>query len=290
MALRTRPGFTVLELAAVLAIALVLIAVLLPLGNRQRQAGGLAISLANLQQILAATADYRSDHDGQTPLRMGQFITCSISGWSNWSFGGKNNNIYWQSLSIGDESAYARRLNAYIFGGTPWIPKPPNYPTCPPSTFAAAPPGRPTSDERLTLEIPVYRSPGDRATRQRAWPNPTPGISCYDDVGTSYQSNMAWFDTFTSPPFSLGFTGAFMEGYRRIRTIESSPWASTFVWVWDQMGTINYASPAGANGEFSVGEGFKNDRMTTCGYLDGHATYIPIQYGTIEGPGYRLVP
>ncbi len=291
--MRTRhSGFVLAELLAVAAVGLALLALAAPMARHARQVGGLSLSLQNVGEILTATAGYRADHAGAPPQRMTTNSSCTIMGWDSWNFGGKNNAAFWATGSSGvfDESAYARRLNWYAYAGQASVPAPPGYVNCNPPVYPAAYGGHPTTEQRNTLQIPLFRSPGDTATYQRNWPNPTAGVTGYDDVGTSYLLNMRWFDVIRAGPPVLSFNDAYLEGYNRIRNIESSPYVSEFVWIWDQRGDINALTTSGLNGEFLADDLAARDRKTVCGFLDGHAAYIPIRYNVLQGPGYRLVP
>lgn len=59
---RCRHGFARVELGATLAIALVIIAVLLPMSDRQRRLARLGIDMASLRQIGEWTGQYAADH------------------------------------------------------------------------------------------------------------------------------------------------------------------------------------------------------------------------------------
>ncbi|MBC7834883.1 MAG: hypothetical protein H7Y88_07260 [Phycisphaerales bacterium] len=224
-------------------------------------------SLNKLRIIGAATATYQADNYGYTPMVMSKNprgFTPPNSGWCTWAFGGKNNNgPFWYPYAGGvfDVEAADRPLNAYTMPGT---------------VFYAPPlPGRlpMNHSERLSAQAEIYRDPADNRTFQRNWPNPTPGVSCYDDIGTSYQTNMEWWSQNFQPG---GFEAHFNEGTRRIATGEYlNP--ARFVWLTDQFQSI-------VNNNFSDGFTIVNDygdtNMSVMLFLDGHSDYHTVFPGS----------
>jgi prepilin-type N-terminal cleavage/methylation domain-containing protein len=281
---RSRPGFTLVELVMALVIISVLVVALLPMASRvSRQDSRKVASRNNLRQILEARAAFSDDHAGQMPMRGAQYSFGQMSGWDAWHFGGKNCNIYWQSLSSGlfDESAFSRPLNAYLIGFD--IPQPIGYVNTGSGTTWNFHHGTATSQQRASLEIPVFRSPGDRATIQRTWPNPTPGVSCYNDVGTSYLLNMKWS---SMPGLPSNFTARFNEGVNRITLAALRPPPNEYVWIHDQNAdrVSNAGSTAMIPGEFG---GFNRCMV---GFIDGRAEYMALVPGAFSGPGYNFWP
>lgn len=158
-----RRGFTLVELAAVVASGAVLasVAQVTPyVSVAQRRAQ----SLNNLRMIGAANAQYRSHNadylpiEGVTPGRR-PGPTGSISGWCGWSFAGKNNDGWWARAGIYrvfDVEAADRPLNTYLYPGVVFTA--PN----PPASLPAAAPAR------LTEQAPINRDPSDRWTHERS--------------------------------------------------------------------------------------------------------------------------
>jgi len=166
-----------------------LLALLIPAAGASRRISALDQSIRNCRDIGKASSQFMHDHRNEPPFKM-SFNFGKISGWYTWSFGGKNCNDYWRDSFGGafDEPAFSRPLNAYAYPDVD-IPEPPGYDGTP-ENFNE---GNPLDEDRLSLQLPMFKSPRDRATRQRNWPRESQGISCYDDVGTSYLTNMRWW-------------------------------------------------------------------------------------------------
>ena len=123
--------------------------------------------------------------------------------------------------------------------------------------------------DRQNLEMPAYRSPGDKITVQRSpYGALVPGLSSYDDVGTSYHFNIKWWDQ--PDVASLGFTQRFEEGVRRERLSSEFDPTNKFVWIHDQVSDIvsNTSDPLLKY----VGE-FGDINKSVHAYLDGHVLY-----------------
>ncbi len=173
MAHRFSPrAFTLIELLVVIAIIALLVGILLPALGKARNSARLTQSMSNVRAIATATETYRTDHKSSVPYQVPAGRVPAT-----WSYGGKCTNIYWATQSGGayDFAPATRPLNPYIY---PEI----RFETGVSTTY------------RTTLELPVFKSPGDKATHQRDFPNPTPSITAYDDVGSSYQYNGRWYN------------------------------------------------------------------------------------------------
>ena len=129
--LRSRVGFTLVELLVVIGIIAVLIALLLPVLGQARQSARRTACLSNLRQLTAAVISYAIDHDGRV-------VSSDTNDRGTWDTSGdgidtirhgalsayvKNPAIY---LCPNDNVHYWRTysMNDY-FNGT-WDP--PNYP------------------------------------------------------------------------------------------------------------------------------------------------------------------
>ena len=276
---RFHAGFTLIELLVVIAILSLLVSILIPAIAKSRMAARKLVSVANLGQINAASRMYADDNRGFMPItgssygRGGGNPGQAIPGWCTWSFGGKNNDPYWYGYFSGlfDIEAADRPLNPYLYPEITW--EAPDAPARLPANHQA----------RQVQQAPVFRDPSDKFTRQRDWPNETPTISCYDDVGTSYQWNYYWY---VDPPPGIPVGNrSFQWGTRQMRIAETFQ-SSRFVWVYDQIADV-IVHPDHRNRSFVNGYGDINRAIL--GFLDGHASYMPMQSGRPSGTGYTLL-
>lgn len=282
-----RRGFTLIELLVVIAIIALLIGILLPALGRARNAGRMSVSLSNCRQIMTAVTTYRHQQKDLMPMRLSYSTGGAFGGIDTWSYGGKNNSNYWAN-SVFDEPAYTRFLNPYLY---------PELVIDPPAGYQGFSwqngqlqfrKGTPTQHERDTLQLPVFKSPGDRATCQRNWPNPDPIISSYDDVGTSYHMNLRWLYPLSGGNFVT--LRAFNEGARRARLAES--FDPRFVFIHDQTADVV------ANADYEVqppearrnwmGE-FGEKNKSVLGFLDGRAAYLLMTPGEVRTEKYNFL-
>jgi prepilin-type N-terminal cleavage/methylation domain-containing protein len=264
-----RRAFTLIELLVVIAIIALLIGILLPALGKARQNGRMTQSLSNLRQLLIGMTQYQFDHQDNIPMRLSR---AGLIGWDTWSFGGKNNNVYWSTYYGGvfDEPAFTRPLNPYMIDMS--FEEPQGYVGLPWNQGYKQ--GKPQQWERDTIQIDAFRSPGDRITYQPNWPNPDFSRSSYDDVGTSYHTNMRWWDE-----VSGSFEQRFEAGIRRIKQAANFD-TTRFVWVHDQTADIatNSSNPnANYMGEFG------DLNKSVMAFLDGHAFYVTIAVGQASG-------
>jgi competence protein ComGC len=279
--IRHARAFTLVEALAAAILLVLLLAVLFPMAHRARLADGLEQSIANVTKIVQATQVYHFDHAGQVPMRGCGYSNGQITGgWDTWNYGGKNCSSFWQTYSGGtwDESAYGRFLNPYLYPAK--IERPPGYVNTGSGLVWTFNDGNPTSQQRAALEISVFKSPGDVSTRQRNWPTSTPGVSAYDDVGTSYLVNMKWWDAPGLPP---SFSQRFSEGTRRIGLAFAGA-NPNFVFVNDQTADVV------AGGNIQIPGEFGTMNASVMGFADGRVAYLPVSPGLFSGPGYTFIP
>ncbi len=266
-------AFTLIELLVVIAIIALLVSLLLPALKNARNAAKLVKSLSNIRQINIAASTYREDNKGYMPLAMtvtgrGNFPNppwfvepTGYAGWCTWSFGGKNPDAYWYNSNAGafDVEAADRVLNPYVYPEVKFHA--PDMPTR----------LGPTDPNRKNASAEIFKDPSDQVSYQRSASfstNPTPSpFSCYDDVGTSYQFNVKWWDQI--PHSGNKFGKAFRFGCDRLRIADAFQ-PSRMVWLNDQ-----YSDVVANNNstQFKLKNGYNDFNKSVMGFMDGHAAY-----------------
>jgi len=284
---RNRGGFTLIELLVVIAIIALLIGILLPALGKARMAGWQAVSLNNLRQIMIGIEQYRLDNNEEVPGFATNYnkVARTTNAICTWTYGGKDTSNYWQvgGGAAFDLAASGRPINQYLYPNM--VYPPPNFEQNTTTNYIQARTNR--TGARQAFEMEVYRSPGDKNTRQRQWPRPTFGTSSYDDIGTSYHTNLRWF--FALRDQGLGFSPAYNEGMRRLR-VGSSFNPSKFCFIHDQTADIvtqddaqvRSLYPGGIEGEF----GERNKSVMA--FYDGHVSYLELELGVANTENYNL--
>lgn len=256
-------GFTRTELlvcltgAAVLGSVGVTLAIADPSGRTER----LIESLSNLRAIGAANAAYRADNAGYLPLEMTTTRRRpragggDAAGWCAWNYGGKNCARFWFSYAGGafDVEAADRPLNPYLY---------PGYTFTAPTPPARLQPGDPA---RANQQARVFRDPADAASYQRSWPSRNPDVSCYDDVGTSYLAQMAWWDQI----------GNYNLGTARLAADQGVD-PARFIHVYDEIGDIVMNNP---NPQSRLAGNHGGDNAGVSLFADAHAGLVTFRPG-----------
>ncbi len=266
-------GFTLIELLVVIAVIAVLIGLLLPALNRARETSRLATCLSNARQITAAAVMYADANQGRWPVMPAlEAPQYSFVNWCSWQFGGKDANIFWKPYYSGIAyiAASKRPLNPYLY---------------PEISF-----NREAGKEKI--ELPVYFCPSDKGTYQRTFNHPLPvfdtSVTCYEDVGTSYQLNMKWWFKATEDNMRLPSgkrIGSPLEMWKHLepmfkRANYTSP--ARFIWLYDQ--TMDFVSIKGFSWKGEHG----GHNSSTAAFMDGHAEYLQVEPGQVQAPKYTL--
>lgn len=248
-------GFSLTDLVATTTLGVVGAAVLIAMAPQPH--GPLPLAMSNLRVIGQATLEYQADNNNYLPLALSYsrgttaVPGVTLEGWCTWSFGGKNNHFYWANQAF-DVEAADRPLNPYVI--------PDEYFYAPPLPIRL-PINHPA---RTQAQAPMFQDPVDTTTHQRNFPNGTPGVSAYNDIGTSYQSNMVWWEQVQG-----SFVNRFNEGVRRIAAGEGAQ-PSRFVWSTDEFSTliINASSR-----NVRLVNGYGDVNFVPMLFLDGHVLY-----------------
>ncbi len=277
-----RRAFTLIELLVVIVIIAALIAIIVPGLDRARESGLRTASLTNAHQIGVAGGTYQQDSKEALPFtlvyRRGSAAgpdsgPLEGGGFCPWSFAGRNNATYWSGREFDIEAA-DRPLNPYLAQGVPFEAP------APPASIGA------TDADRACAELPVLRVRGFEDSLERPWPAPptdgTAGVSCYQDVGTSYLLNLRWLDEFSAET----------DPVQRLRTglprlsQGGTAGAARMAWFTDQSGE---AVPRAIDPSFSWNNAFDDNNKSVMGFLDGHANYLKVRPGVMWDKDYSLI-
>ncbi len=268
---RMKAGFTLIELLVVVAIIALLISILLPSLADAREQAKVTKCLANYRQITNSTIQYFMDYDDNFPFWL---AGDPPPGACSWYYGGKTS---WKDGIYGPSSDYylpveTRPMNKYFMGSK-----------VEPDLYL-------NGQLEKRTEIPICHCPSDTTSYQSS--NWSPGgeasgaVSCYDDVGTTYQYNLhalfdvQWYDSTESP---WGKPGDWNEIGRQLVKDVLRKYASSY--------TMYLDDPM----DFAVGTktiivgNHKRFGRHSLGFLDGHAEFKFVDTRGWCGPGWQAI-
>jgi len=248
MSVRKRQAFTLIELLVVVSIIALLISILLPSLARAKEQAKLVACQSNIGHINKVLITYLFDLN-QLPVyatSSGSLCSWAYGGWS-----GKN-RAWWKSYySLFNVQTNRRPLSVYALKG---------------GNFAEQ-----INDTTPTAEVPYYKCPSDFKSAQWQWGTYSlEQMSAYDDCGTSYQMNWAWWEQTTGTDWlkRAGIQGTKL--WLKMYDKQSARFLSMYEDPCDYGLNINlvYLNPGiqtlGFHGKFS---------RHVASYLDGHIDY-----------------
>lgn len=273
-----KSGFTLIELLVVMSIIALLISILLPGLRTAREQAKRAQCMSNLRQVAVAMSGYILEYSSFPILLTSAPGTI---GWSTWTYGGwgGRNRQYWQGYAGGQFliPTEKRPLSAYMF-----LP-----PSSDPGAESKGPDGVwGTADDRY-IEMPMFECPSDFGSAQgqfwdsAAYQQEGSRLTGYNDAGTSYHMNMAWWIQF---PATMGFE-ARLEAGRKIwqRKLTKDP--GRFLTVYEDPVDRGINEPTGL-----LTRGFHRQfSRHVVGFLDGHVEYLKMNTRKCREPRWTVV-
>lgn len=166
-----RRGFTLIELLVVVSIIALLISILLPSLARAKEQAKLVACQSNIGHVNKVLITYLFDLNKLPVYATSSGSLCS------WAYGGWSgkNRLFWKNYySLFNVQTNQRPLSIYALKG---------------GTYAEQ-----INDTTPTAEVPYYKCPSDTKSAQWQWGEyDIEQMSAYDDCGTSFQMNWAWW-------------------------------------------------------------------------------------------------
>ncbi len=263
---RSRRGFTLIELLVVVAIIALLISILLPSLSEAKEQAKVARCLSNYRQLMVATTTYFMDWNDSFPYQI-----LGTQGICTWTYGGKTSDDYWRyeySPIVFFIRVEDRPLNRYLMGTEPE-------------------PDIMDGEEIIKrTEIPVLECPSDSQTHQNMFRNPAEqprGLSCYDDVGTSYHYNLhSLDDTNKEPSWYWQQNGWEILGKLLTKHALAKQVSTYTMFLEDPMDWSFFETTQ------EIGN-HKRFSKHNVGFLDGHAKYMTMDTRSWCGPGWEAI-
>ncbi len=158
-------AFTLVELLVVIAIIALLLAIMLPSLKKAREQGKMAVCGGNLHEVAQGMLTYAQEHDCFPIILSFSPEDAATFGFCTWSYGGRRSSDWWEDHHYG----------MYYL--------PPRQRPLSQNMFARA-------DLAGNTDLPVFRCPSDVLTLREGRGR---DLSTYEDVGTSYTMNAAWW-------------------------------------------------------------------------------------------------
>ncbi len=266
--IRLRRAVTLIDVVVLLGVGALLVPLVVPCVINAQEQGRIGQCLANLRTLGVANDMYLGDWGNEYPTIINR-VEGTI-GFASWFYGGKTTDEYWLTPASGVfySRAVDRPFNPYLLGGR----------TEPDVMMGNEVIGR--------TEVPVLACPSDDITQMRAWDftgeGIVPGLSTYDDVGTSYHWNYHAIMETNIDEWENDGSGWKML-VRSVLAASAQRQPDSFIWYIE--GPLDYAayyqeSAVGFHGEMDT---------HSVGFRDGHAEYRYIDPTRWCGPGWELL-
>jgi type II secretory pathway pseudopilin PulG len=267
----SRAGFTLVDLLVLAGVGGLLVPIVAPVMRDAGEQARIDQCLSNLQSVMQGALAYLDNYDSGFPL-----TAPSGSALCTWSLGGKSNSDYWKTIYGGYFYIRAadRALNRYVLE-------------------AEVQPDLMDGQQVVArTPMPRFQCPSDRWSHQRSFGTSLPPqpISCYDDVGTSYQYNIHVFSPdgcallWNGEPHNPWFPNGSWDDLCTVltRQVRARHAASFTMFLEDPMdwGLNQHTLEIGNHGELG---------KHSSGYLDGHADYAYRDSRSWCGVGWEAI-
>jgi prepilin-type N-terminal cleavage/methylation domain-containing protein len=265
---RRRAAFTLIEVLVVVAIIALLISVLLPSLKQAKEQAKVTVCLANMSTIGKAMGAYLTNERDKFPFAPGgkaaypDPIKCSSYYGGNHAFDYWGNPAYLPCFTAADKP-----LNKYVYPGKI---------------------SRVLNPSHAKGPLRVYECPSDDGARwnTQASSRLQEVITCYQEIGTSYDENLQWFYFWDEIEKQAGGNDRQWELIDRFVPIMRKKGASRAVMVYEDVADYSLAT-----GTYAIGSsyGFPTSSFRVMGwhnkfeyasmlFLDSHAAYLSVDW------------